>query len=111
MASAPETWRDGRDGPYIVSSLTPLGETPAATGPYLFQDLSAVPPTLASEWIKEFLNQSAQVRFWESRTAAMLSLRLRTTLTVLADGLAAVQSGLGGWITWGAGLPLDQPSR
>jgi hypothetical protein len=103
--------RDGRRaGPYIVSSLAPLGDTPSS-GPYLFQDLSAVPPTLASEWVKEFLNQSAQERFWQQRTAAMLGLRLRTTLTVLAEGVGAVQSGLASWITWGAGLPVDQPGR
>jgi len=103
--------RDGRDGPYIVSTLEPLSETAPLAGPHLFQDLSSVPPELVSAWMKEFLNQSAQERFWEPRTAAMLGLRMRTTLWVLSQGLVDVQNSLGRWITWGASMPLEQPGK
>jgi hypothetical protein len=92
-----------RDGPYIVSALRPLTPGPAATpatGPHLFQDLSAVPPHLAASWIKEFLNQAAQERYWEARTAERLALNLRTTIGVLAEALPQVRRALDGWIAW-----------
>ncbi len=103
--------RDGRDGPYIVSTLEPFSETASLAGHHLFQDLSSVPPELVSAWMKEFLNQSAQERFWEPRTAAMLGLRMRTTLWVLSQGLGDVQNSLGRWITWGASTPVEQPGK
>jgi hypothetical protein len=94
--------RDGRQGPYLLSSLQPLDGATAATGPHLFQDLSSIPPTLATAWTSAFLNQAAQQRFWEERTASMVGLRMRTTIRVLAMGLPEVQRSLGEWIRWGA---------
>jgi hypothetical protein len=94
--------RTGRDGPYLISSLQPLDGATAATGPHLFQDLSSIPPTLATAWTREFLNQAAQQRFWEERTGAVLGLKMRTTIRVLATGLPDVQRSLGEWIRWGA---------
>jgi hypothetical protein len=38
-------------------------------------------------WVKEFLNQAAQERFWEEPTVGNLALKLRTTIGVLAAGL------------------------
>ncbi len=94
--------RTGRDGPYLISALHPLDGGTAATGPHLFQDLSSIPPTLATAWTREFLNQSAQQRFWDERRGAMVGLRMRTTIRVLAMGLPDVQRSLGEWIRWGA---------
>jgi hypothetical protein len=88
--------RQGRDGPYFVSTVQPLDSDVSPSGPYLFQDLSTIPPALATAWTKEFINQAAQQRFWEERTAQMLGLRMRTTLRVLAIGLDEL-------ISWNAG--------
>ena len=88
-----------RDGPYIVSALRPLA-APTPLGPVLFQDLSRVPPHLVSAWVKEFLNQAAQERFWEERTGQQLAHRLRLTIGVLAEGLPEVRKALDSWITW-----------
>jgi len=88
-----------RDGPYVVSGLKPLA-APLAPGPVLFQDLSRVPPHLVSTWVKEFLNQAAQERFWEERTGQQLALRLRLTIGVLAAGLPEVRRALDNWIAW-----------
>ena len=91
-----------REGPYIVSALKPLGSGDS-TSQYLFQDLSAVPAgggDLISWWIREFLNQAAQERFWEPRTAESLVLKLRTTIAVLATGFPVVQEGLDSFISW-----------
>jgi hypothetical protein len=92
-----------REGPYIVSALRPLGGAAGATGasgPHLFQDLSSVPPHLASSWVKEFLNQAAQERFWEARTGERLALRLRMTVGILGMGLPEVRRALDTWIAW-----------
>lgn len=90
-----------REGPYFVSVLTPLGlgEAPKQ---YLFQDLSSVPTNgdLISWWVREFLNQAAQERFWEPRTAGSLVLKLRTAIAVLAVGLPDVRKGVDTWISW-----------
>lgn len=89
-----------REGPYIISSLKPLSGAAALSGQYLYQDLSSVPPHVVSPWIKEFLNQAAQERFWEGRAAERLALKLRTTIGILALGLPDVRKGLESWITW-----------
>lgn len=101
----------GRDGPYIVSSLEPLGETAPLAGQHLFQDLSSVPPALVAAWTSEFLRQSAQQRFWEPRTGARLALRMRTTLRILAMGLGDVQSSLSQWISWSTKIPTEPAGR
>jgi hypothetical protein len=92
-----------RDGPYIVSSLTPLtsGEaSDAQARQHLYQDLSLAPPHLVSAWTKEFLNQAAQERFWEQKTGQRLALRLRLTVGILATGLPEVRKALDTWISW-----------
>jgi hypothetical protein len=90
-----------RDGPYLVSTLQPLGGGGAAVpGQYLFQDLSSVPPHLAASWVKEFLNQAAQDRFWDERTGARLALKLRVTVGILGEGLPEVKKALDTWISW-----------
>jgi hypothetical protein len=92
-----------RDGPYIVSTLRPpgpAGTTALASGQYLFQDLTAVPPALVASWVKEFLNQAAQERFWDERAGTRLVLRLRLTVGILGAGLPEVRKALDTWITW-----------
>lgn len=92
-----------REGPYIVSALRPLGDAArgsALSGQYLLQDLSRVPPHLVASWVKEFLNQAAQERFWEERTGERLALKLRATVGVLGMGLPEVRTALDTWIAW-----------
>lgn len=84
-------------GPYLVSSLQPLGKS--TSGPYLVQNLSSVPPHLVSLWTFEFLNQAAQEHFWEPSTGRMLVLRLRTAIGIMAEGAPDVRKSLNEWIT------------
>jgi hypothetical protein len=84
-----------------VSSLEPLNERAGVSGPYLVQDLSSVPASLALAWTKEFLSQTAQERFWDERTVPMLGLKMRTTIRVLAGGLSSVRQSVGTLISWG----------
>ncbi|MGH8059320.1 MAG: hypothetical protein ACREOH_19135, partial [Candidatus Entotheonellia bacterium] len=83
-----------RAGPYLVSTLLPLGQTSRLPEQHLFQDLSAVPPDLVSLWVREFLNQAAQQDFSHEGTAAKLVLQLRTTIARLAIALPAVETAL-----------------
>jgi hypothetical protein len=92
-----------RDGPYILSVLTPIGapgEGSTLAGPYLFQDFSSASPHLAAAWVRQFLNQAAQERFWESRTGERLAFRLRLTIAVMGAGLPEVRKALDTWIAW-----------
>jgi hypothetical protein len=92
-----------REGPYIVSSLRPLGgpdQLAAQPTPYIFQDLSKVPPHLVASWVKEFLSQAAQERFWEDRSTERFALKLRVTVGVLAAALPEVKKALETWIAW-----------
>jgi hypothetical protein len=89
-----------REGPYIVSSLKPLSGTSTVSDHYLYQDLSSVPPQLISPWVKEFMNQAAQERFWQQRSGEVLVLKMRTTIGILAAGLPDVRKALDEWIAW-----------
>ena len=90
-----------RDGPYILAAFKPPGgANGSAGGQYLFQDLSSVPPHLAASWVREFLNQAAQERFWEEKTAVQVAQRLRVTVGVMGAGLPEVRKSLDSWITW-----------
>lgn len=91
--------RPNREGPYLLAALKPLASA-GAQGPYLLQDLSAVPPHLAASWVREFLNQAAQERFWEERTTVRLASRLRMTIGILGAGLPEVRNGVNDWIAW-----------
>ncbi len=92
---------DRKDGVFLVSCLKPLSGGPSP--PYVVQNLTTVPtdpPDLISWWVREFLNQASQERFWDSKTSEMLTLRLRTTIAVLAAGLPDVQKSVTSWIAW-----------
>ena len=90
-----------KEGIYLVSCLKPLIGSSAP--PYLVQDLSTVPtepPDLISWWMREFLNQASQERFWQPRTVELLTLKLRTSIALLATGLPEVRKGVDTWIAW-----------
>jgi hypothetical protein len=91
-----------REGPYILSLLRPVGDGAGADAlrPHLFQDLSKVPPALVASWVREFLNQAAQERLWEVRSAESFALRFRATVAVLGMALPEVKKALDTWIAW-----------
>jgi hypothetical protein len=88
-----------RDGPYVISFLQPLGQYPL-TPPYLYMNISRVPPHIVKIWMKYFLGQAAQVRYWDENTAKRLVLELRTLVGVAAEGLPEVQNALNVNISW-----------
>ncbi len=88
------------EGPYFVSTLRPLTGTEVLSGDYIFQDLSSVPAHVVSPWVKEFLNQAAQERFWEKRAARQLVLKLRNIVGILGEGFPDVVASVSSWIAW-----------
>jgi hypothetical protein len=89
-----------RNGPYIVSVLQPLSGVGVLSGKYLYQDMSSVPPDLVLLWVKEFLNQAAQERFWEEDTARQFVLKLRTNIGRAAKAWPHVQAAIVTLIFW-----------
>ena len=88
------------EGPYFISSSTPLAGARSTGSAFLIQDLSNVRPEFARAWVREFLNQTAQERYWESRTFPSLGLKLRHTLAHLARGFKETLGPLNTVITW-----------
>ncbi len=92
-----------RVGPYFLSSSTPLMGAGEIARPYLVQDMSGLPQApkdLASWWVREFMNQAAQQRFWDTRNAQEFTIKLRTTLAVIGAGLPEMQASLKDWVAW-----------
>jgi len=96
---------NNRDGPYIVSAPVPLSE-PATPPHYLWQDLSAVPAQFAGSWIKEFMNQAAQERFWETKNLPQFRLKLRSVISVLATAWPDVRNSMDSYIKLGQSIAL-----
>jgi hypothetical protein len=86
-------------GPYIISFLKPLGKN-VLVPPYLYVNISEVPPDLVKTWMKYFQNQAAQERYWDEEVCRRLVLKLRTSIGVAADGLPDVIKALEDWISW-----------
>lgn len=78
-------------GPYVISYPTHGGPIDQ---PYIFQDLSWVPPELITLWVREFLNQAAQERDWSKAKTASFVLKMRTIITVCGQGYDVVQKSV-----------------
>jgi len=98
QAMAGSVARTLQGGPYIVSTLQPLGSQ--GTSEVLLQDQSAVPAAVVAFWMREFLYQSAQERYWEPPAARRLMLRMRTMVAVAAEGWPHVRDATGELIKW-----------
>jgi hypothetical protein len=78
-------------GPYLVSYPAHAGPIDQ---PYIFQDLSWVPPEVITLWVHEFLNQAAQERDWSKPKTASFVLKMRTIITVCGSGYEVVQKSV-----------------
>ena len=87
------------DGPYIFSFLSPPLKSAIAPRPYLTMDLSKVPLNLIRAWMKEFLNQAAQERYWEERRVPRFVLSLRTGIAVVSIGFPEAKKAVNEWVT------------
>jgi hypothetical protein len=79
--------------PYIVSYATPLSVgTTVDNKRLLLQDLSGVPADLAFLWVKEFIAQARNPRYWDARAIQQLMLSLRKNIAVFARAFDDVRS-------------------
>jgi hypothetical protein len=86
------------DGPFIISPYRPLEAPNSLTTPYIFEDLSSVPPDVVEFWVQQFKCQKAQERSWDKETVSSVALRLRTAIAIFALGLPEVKKAVAQWI-------------
>jgi hypothetical protein len=80
------------DGPYILSTTNPLTRLDTLPDHYLYQDLSSVPPKMISLWVREFIRQAQQPKFWEKRSKEQFVLSLRTAIAIGAEELPNIEA-------------------
>lgn len=80
------------DGPYIISTMVPLSSLDTLPEHYLYQDLSSVPSRMVSMWVREFISQAQQPKFWETRTKEQFVLSLRTVIAIGAEELPNLEA-------------------
>jgi hypothetical protein len=90
------------DGPFIISSYHPLEGPGSITKPYIFEDLSSVPPDVVSFWVQQFKSQTAQERSWNKETVSRVALKLRTAIAIAAMALPEAQTAVAQWIKLGS---------
>ena len=96
-------WAPPRDGPYIISTLNPLGSCEPFPQRYLLQDLSLVPydhPALIYAWVQEFLERASQPHRWEEMSAKQFAMKLRQAITIVATDVPEIRNALESRITW-----------
>jgi hypothetical protein len=100
----PWCWRKPHDfgapylqGPYFVSTTTPLSGQATLTDHYLYQNMSSVPSELVILWVQEFMQQSAQKNFWQKRQGPQAALKLRTAIATLAAGIDPAKKSITEW--------------
>jgi hypothetical protein len=85
------------DGPYVISVLRPLSSVGPDSFRFLYQDLSTVPTTLIIPWLKEFMVQASQDRFWEEPKMSEFVLSLRDGIERIALALPDVKEAASEW--------------
>lgn len=86
-------------GPYLVASMSPL--TSEKSNRILVLDASWAPPSTIEFWYSAFANQAAQERFDEPNRMDFFNLKLRTMISVLAEGLPQAKEALASIIAIG----------
>ncbi|WP_324680939.1 hypothetical protein [Hymenobacter sp. GOD-10R] len=90
------------DGPFIICSRKPLSQW-TQQDDAIVQNMSTVPPRLINLWINEYITQCTQQRLWQDNTLSLLPLRIRTGVSLLAEGMPDVKAALESWIKWSKG--------
>jgi hypothetical protein len=89
------------DGPYIVSFEEPLtGRVRMLNGKYLYQDLSAVDPSIVPAWLQFFEEQANKPAFWQEDKIEKTLLTLRDKIAQAASHISDVKESLKEWIKW-----------
>jgi hypothetical protein len=76
-------------GPYFVSRLGPIQQGKEVSRPYLFQDMTQAAPSLALDWVRQFLSQTAKGEPWSASRVESFAFSFRNQIQVLAT-----------WVFW-----------
>lgn len=81
------------NGPYLISSPRPLSSR-KANERLLILDASWATPSTVAFWFSAFTNQAAQERFDVPGNLVLFNLKLRTIISVLAEGIPHAKEAL-----------------
>lgn len=82
-------------GPYFASSLNPINpKKHELQKPFLFQDMSNIPPHLSQKWAQYFLARTAQNQFWDSNALTVVKYEVRKYISILASAVPVVIDGM-----------------
>ncbi len=79
-------------GPYIISVRNPEDLDHLSSERHLFQNLTLLPDYLVDSWIRDFLNQAQQERFWDTATFQSFVFRMRVLIGRLAESVESVEA-------------------
>lgn len=95
------------NGPYLVSTLSPLSSQTQTPEHFLSQDMSNVPVSVVPLWVQEFERRAARKDFWApaKREEAILDLRTFVANAAFAlsdvnEAVASFKSMAAIWISW-----------
>ncbi len=91
-----------RNGPYIISTLTPLSSHKNLSEGYLHQDLSRIPhtqPNLVYAWVKEFLERVSRPGPKDKTTMKQFVIELCTAISIIAEHLPDVHDAAVKWLS------------
>ena len=80
-----------RSGPYFVSVQKPFRLDGNPVKPMLFQDHSWSDPDFIWLWVRAFLNQAEQQKYWQENKLEQFSINLRQLLRVMSYSFAQVR--------------------
>ncbi len=89
---------DHRNGPYIISALSPITGRSQIEKPYIDQDLTLFPAEVAENVVKEYLLQAAREEFYKRRALPRLALNMQATVHVLANAKGPIEEALKYWL-------------
>jgi len=73
------------DGPFILGTRQPVSRSVSLPKEHLFHVLSTVPERAIGAWVRLFLQQASQEKFWERESRDEFLLRLRTEIAKGGD--------------------------
>jgi len=91
-------------GPYLLRRTRPMAA--AGGGPWMFEDMNAVDPSLADVWMRWSMRLATAPRAWNGDALAGLALQLRNVIAHAARALPDppdVAEALPRWVSWAPG--------
>lgn len=95
------------DGPFIIGTPQPLSRSESLPRERLIHDLSTVPDRAIRAWVRLFLLQASQEKFWERMSREEFLLRLRTEIARSGDEVDKLRAAFAS-VIWRFNVSVDQ---